>query len=64
MASDDIVLRACPGCEKKCILVALQPSGAGLQCPECYSLFPQGAGREVTKKEVFDILMQGARTPA
>ena len=64
MASDDVVIQACPECEKRHILVALQPFGAELQCPECYKCFPKGTGRKVTKKEIFNILMKGAKAPA
>jgi hypothetical protein len=51
-------IRACPECEKKNILAALQPIGLGEnRCPECYKVFPINVGRKVSHKELMNIIM-------
>ena len=48
---------ACPDCEKdRSLLVALQPYGLGQKCPHCEVEFQAGAGREVSRRELIDLL--------
>ena len=50
-------MRACPNCESKGLLVALQSKESQLECSNCSELYPLGAGREVSRRELIKIIM-------
>lgn len=50
-------MRACPHCETKGLLVALQPKGPRQECPNCGKLYPPNAGREVSDRELRQAIM-------